>query len=66
MKPSGTALVGHADVRIPIERVFPTSDRTLLGVASELVVAVADQPKSVFVKTEPDVQAVLFDAIRKR
>ncbi len=58
-------LIGHADVRLRLERVPPMRDRRLLGIPIQLFVALAQEPKSVLVEPHPNVQPMLFDATRR-
>jgi hypothetical protein len=54
--------VGDAHVRRRLEGVPPAGDGHPLRIAIELRVAIAHQPKRIFVEAEPDVQSVLLDA----
>ena len=55
-------LISHAQMRLGNERVAPIRDWAFLGIAIEIAVAFAEKPESIFVKSEPYVQAVLFNA----
>ena len=54
--------VGHADEIVFLERIFPGRDPAI-GIPVEFLVTLPQKPERVFVKAEPDVQPVLFDAV---
>src|SRR5262249_52078642 len=58
-------LVHHSAELVGHEGVGPIRDRTFVAVASELGVALAHHTKSILVEAHPQVEPVLFDAIRR-
>src|SRR5512132_2344191 len=54
----------HDEQARPLEGVLDRADRAR-RVARELVVALAQQPEGVVVEAQPDVQAVLLDALMR-
>src|SRR5262249_43828655 len=57
------AVLDHADHRRRREGITPVRDRARRRVASELAVAVANEPEGVLVEAHPEVKTVLLDPV---